>query len=105
MYSNIVQYLLIKDYVIHVDSSRGWVTVAGIRSTGLSCSLAISRYIAAALLPDHEPRDLPEMPAPRLTRAGDRVRIGDKLYTPTHPLTRLGLLGAKLPQTFLSAAL
>ena len=91
--------------MINVDSGRGWVTVAGIRSTGLSCSLAISRYIAAALLPDHRPRDLPEMPAPRLTPAGDQVQIGDKLYTPTHPLTRLGLLGATLPQTFLISAL
>ena len=82
--------------MIHVDSGRGWVTVAGIRSTGLTCSLAISRYITAALLPDHRPSELPEMPEPRLTHGGG-VTIGDKTYTPTHPLTRLGLLGAMLP--------
>ena len=73
-----------------------------VRSTGLSCSLAISQYVAAALVADYRPAAVPEMPAPRVTEDG-RVEIGGRVYTATHPLTRLGLLGLPLPQSFVTA--
>lgn len=85
-----------QDYCINIDLARGWVTVGGIRSTGLTCSLAISQYIAEAMVPNYTPATLPTMPNPQVE--GDMVRIGSKLYRPTHPLSRLGLLGAELPQ-------
>lgn len=87
-----------QDYCINIDMGRGWVTVGGIRSTGLTCSLAISQYIAEAMIPNYTPQQVPTMPHPQME--GDMVRIGTKLYRPTHPLTRLGLLGAPLPQEF-----
>ena len=39
-----------QDYCISFDLGRGWVTVASIRSTGLTCSLAISQYVARTIL-------------------------------------------------------
>ena len=68
------------------------------RSTGLTCSLAISQYIAESMVPNYTPATVPTMPDPKVER--DLVRIGSKLYRPTHPLSRLGLLGAALPQQF-----
>eukprot|EP00092_Neocalanus_flemingeri_P007384 GFUD01007972.1.p1 GENE.GFUD01007972.1~~GFUD01007972.1.p1 ORF type:complete len:416 (+),score=114.41 GFUD01007972.1:113-1360(+) len=91
-----------QDYCIDIDLARGWVTVGGIRSTGLTCSLAISQYIAEAMVPNYHPATLPTMPVPQVE--GDMVRIGSKLYRPTHPLCRLGLLGADLPQQFVKTA-
>eukprot|EP01102_Stenamoeba_stenopodia_P002073 TRINITY_DN1183_c0_g1_i2.p1 TRINITY_DN1183_c0_g1~~TRINITY_DN1183_c0_g1_i2.p1 ORF type:complete len:506 (+),score=134.56 TRINITY_DN1183_c0_g1_i2:259-1776(+) len=34
-----------KDYQINVDSEKGWITVAGIRSTGLTSALGIAQYV------------------------------------------------------------
>jgi len=87
-----------QDYCINIDLARGWVTVGGIRSTGLTCSLAISQYIAEAMISNYTPATLPTMPHPQVE--GDMVRIGSKLYRPTHPLSRIGLLGAALPQKY-----
>ena len=87
-----------QDYCIYLDTGRGWVTVAGIRSTGLTCSLAISQYVAEALVEDHQPAKIPLMPAP-LPGPGGQVDIGGRLYTPTHPLSRLGLVQGSLPQS------
>jgi len=89
-----------QDYVVRIQLDRGWITVGGIRSTGLTCSLALSQYIAKAVVPNYIPSTLPTMPQPQVE--GDKVRIGKKLYRPTHPLTRLGLLGADLPQKFVN---
>jgi len=83
------------DYQISFRPDRGWVTVGGIRSTGLTCSLAISRYVASTILPNHSPQPLPEMPPPAVL--GDKVLIGARVYKPTHPQTQLGLLGLPLP--------
>ena len=88
-----------QDYVIDIDAGHGWVTVAGIRSTGLTCSLAISQYIAMALIPNYTPNIIPKMPAP-VTNNDGTVKIGNKCYNPTHPLTKLGLLGKTLPEQF-----
>lgn len=35
-----------KDYQIHAQPDRRWITVAGIRSTGLTSSLGIAQYVA-----------------------------------------------------------
>jgi len=83
------------DYQISFRPDKGWVTVAGIRSTGLTCSLAISRYVASTILPDHRAQPLPEMPSPVVL--GDKVQIGTRIYKPSHPQTQLGLLGLPLP--------
>jgi len=91
-----------QDYCINIDMARGWVMVGGIRSTGLTCSLAISQYIAETMISNYTPATLPTMPTPQVE--GDMVRIGRKLYRPTHPLSRLGLLGAALPQKFVHLA-
>lgn len=91
-----------QDYVINIDAGHGWVRVAGIRSTGLTCSLAISQYIAEALIPNYSPNAIPKMPAPVLNQDGT-VKIGENNYNPTHPLTQLGLLGKPLPQQFLKS--
>ena len=40
-----------RDYQIIPRLDRGWVTVAGIRSTGLSASLGIAEHVAALLIP------------------------------------------------------
>jgi hypothetical protein len=46
---------------------------------------------------DFVPAAIPEMPRP-VPEGNNMVRIGGKLYTPTHPLSALGLLGIPLPQ-------
>ena len=74
----------------------------GCRSTGLTCSLALSQYIAKALVPNYTPANLPIMPHPKVE--AHMLKIGSKLYRPTHPLSRLGLLGADLPQQFVQLA-
>lgn len=40
-----------RDYQIIPRLERGWVTVAGIRSTGLSASLGIAEHVASLLIP------------------------------------------------------
>ena len=43
-----------QDYQIHFYPSEGYVTVGGIRSTGLSSSLGIAEYVVQGLLSDFE---------------------------------------------------
>ena len=93
-----------QDYSITFDLGRGWVRVAGIRSTGLTSSLAIAQYVASTIIKDYSPTSIPTMPEPEVETDG-RVRIGDKVYTPTHPLTRLGLLRDDLPQVSLRSTM
>merc|ERR1739836_235786 len=38
-----------RDYQISIDRDQGWVTVGGIRSTGLSACSAIGEYVADML--------------------------------------------------------
>ena len=64
--------------------------------------MAISQYIAETMIPNYTPATIPTMPDPKVE--GDMVRIGKKLYRPTHPLSRIGLLGAELPQKYLTRA-
>ena len=87
-----------QDYQLSVDWARCWVSVAGIRSTGLTCSLVLSRYLATTLVPSHTPAPLPVMPAPqRVPGRPEWLSIGGREYRVTHPITRHGLLGLPLP--------
>lgn len=63
-----------RDYVLRVDGANGWITVGGIRSTGLSASLGIGEWVAeqgSAVLgkpekarpPSDHDLDWPTMPA------------------------------------------
>ena len=93
-----------QDYCIRFELSRGWVRVASIRSTGLTCSLAIAQYVASTLIEDYRPALVPRMPEPVLEEGG-RMRIGRKVYRPTHPLTYLGLGVSQLPHRLLTSSL
>ena len=93
-----------QDYSITFDLGRGWVRVAGIRSTGLTCSLAIAQYVASTLIEDYTPALVPRMPEP-VVEEGGKVRIGEKVYRPTHPLTALGLGLSHLPHLLLTSSL
>ena len=93
-----------QDYCIKFDVGRGWVRVASIRSTGLTCSLAIAQYVAATLVENYRPAHVPRMPEP-VVEEGGRVRIGRKVYRPTHPLTSLGLGISDLPHPLLTSSL
>ncbi len=55
------------DYQIHHDAPRRYVCVGGIRSTGLTASLAIARHVVAML--DHAGLDLDP------TESGPRIRM------------------------------
>ncbi|OQS07345.1 FAD-dependent oxidoreductase [Thraustotheca clavata] len=39
-----------RDYQFNIDNSKHWITVAGIRSTGVTASLGIAEYVAETLL-------------------------------------------------------
>ena len=70
-----------KEYRIHHDPARHWVTVGGIRSTGLTASLGIAAHVAALLsLPAPAAHIPPHMPnlaehLPRDWQAADRGDI------------------------------
>lgn len=60
-----------RDYVLDADDGAGWITVGGIRSTGLSSSLGLGEWVARASgkilgkqvsLPKDEDLDWPQMP-------------------------------------------
>jgi len=80
-----------QDYCLNIQQHIGWITIAGIRSTGLTASLALSQYVCSKLLPGYKPSEVPELPTPVLE--GTRVRIGEESYLPTHPLSNLLLTG------------
>lgn len=62
-----------KDYQIDLDSTRNWITVGGIRSTGLSGALGIARHVFklySGAGNKHEPVRNPQLPtAPVLIEA------------------------------------
>jgi len=78
---------------------RRWVTVAGIRSTGVSACFGIARQVWRALAGELAavPRSLssrPRSPGPVawwLTPDGSAVVLDGAAYRVTHPLSRLGL--------------
>ena len=103
-----------RDYQIHVDYPRRWITCAGIRSTGLSASLGIGRHVnhllRCGLLPSisssqartvsasQEEITVRTTPLPPLSellkdfgeRGDGKVSINGHLYKVTHPITKNG---------------
>ena len=94
-----------------VTNRRHAITVGGIRSTGLTASLGISRHVVQCLLPTiisprvdesspstltHRLRSLTPLPnADELvkqyhTRGDGTIIVGGYVYKVTHPLTKMG---------------
>jgi len=100
-----------RDYQIHLHCLANFITVGGIRSTGLTASLGIGRHVVQCLLPavlPHAQRQLDgesssmmrlsPTPLPNVkelvdqyhARGDGKVDVGGHTYRVTHPLTRLG---------------
>ncbi|KAF0690001.1 Aste57867_18591 [Aphanomyces stellatus] len=97
-----------RDYQILVDAPRAWVTVAGIRSTGVTASLGIAAYVADAVttqLPHVTPKAkavvAPFRLPPLASLATERgvVVLGAHEHVVTHPLSRWGLAKLAKPTT------
>lgn len=97
-----------RDYQIQLKPSQRWLTVAGVRSTGLTASLGIGRYCLSLLIntgilvpkAKHTTitRPLPdvvELAREFRAQGCEFVRIDGWCYRVTHPLTRWGWAGAK----------
>ena len=73
-----------KDYFIDCHPAEGWITVGGIRSTGLSACLGIAKHVASFL------------PSLGLKNSSNPlvsgVRKADRDWKITHPITKFGLL-------------
>ncbi|XP_070542795.1 glycerol 3-phosphate dehydrogenase-like isoform X2 [Ptychodera flava] len=92
-----------KDYHIISNTERSWITVGGIRSTGVSASLAIAQHVREELLnkfhlkpSNQEERSFDASrqrvkPSFRVLPSG-HVEMNGYKYKITHPLSRLGLL-------------
>ncbi len=90
-----------RDYQIHLYPRKNWISVAGIRSTGLTASLGIGNHVVRNLRAILEsPEDTPAVkttPMPPISalvedfhkRKGS-VEINGFEYKVTHPLTKLG---------------
>ena len=83
-----------KDYVIEVLEDQNWITVSGIRSTGLTASLGIANYVSDLYgknfgkLPKKQPEQI-YTPVPNLTE--DRIRPylkGDEIICHCELVTR-----------------
>jgi glycerol-3-phosphate dehydrogenase len=99
-----------RDYQIHLYQRSNFITVGGIRSTGLTASLGIGRHVVQNLLPTILPTNdiLEEMPSSeelkrvaKLPDVKDLVKqyhergngtiiVDGYVYKVTHPLTKLG---------------
>mmetsp|Transcript_9021 Transcript_9021/g.20358 ORF Transcript_9021/g.20358 Transcript_9021/m.20358 type:complete len:491 (+) Transcript_9021:103-1575(+) len=96
-----------RDYQIHLHYPASFITVGGIRSTGLTASLGISRHVVQCLLPVIVPQPteksspsllLPPTPLPDVKelvdqyhkRGDGKIVVGGHVYKVTHSLTRMG---------------
>lgn len=100
-----------RDYQIRLHPRSSFITVGGIRSTGLTASLGIGRHVARCLLPavvprpsllqdggdgaQHPPRptplpDVKELAEQFRVRGDGTVLVAGRSYRVTHPLTRMG---------------
>lgn len=93
-----------RDYQIHAYPEKRWISAAGIRSTGLTASLGIGRYVVKSLLPtvvDAMPESqayYEDAPLPaavdmihEFNQRGDGfITLYGREYRVTHPLTALG---------------
>ncbi|XP_077988708.1 glycerol 3-phosphate dehydrogenase-like isoform X2 [Glandiceps talaboti] len=98
------------DYHLITHKNRSWITVGGIRSTGVSTSLAIAKHVADEMIntfqispekkhtQDSESQKSEVKGQVRSTAVSFRVLpngyidMGGHLYKITHPLSRLGLM-------------
>ncbi|XP_078367605.1 glycerol 3-phosphate dehydrogenase-like [Oculina patagonica] len=72
-----------KDYCIECQPENGWITVGGIRSTGLSACLGIAKHVAS-FLPSLGFEKPNKPPRSGLLKADNNWKI-------THPITKFGL--------------
>ena len=72
-----------KDYCIDCHPAEGWITVGGIRSTGLSACLGIAKHVAS-FLPSLGLQHSNYPPVSGVIKA-------DKDWKVTHPITKFGL--------------
>jgi len=96
-----------RDYQIHLHYPAKFITVGGIRSTGLTASLGIGRHVVQTLLsplipkPEHfmtsthplKPTPLPdvvELVRDYHARSDGTIAIHGHSYKVTHPLTKMG---------------
>lgn len=95
-----------RDYQIHLYHAAKFVTVGGIRSTGLTASLGIGRHVVQCILPQlnlptptcHLQKQLAPTPLPDVadlveqyhSRHDGTIEIDGNSYKVTHPLTKLG---------------
>ena len=93
-----------RDYQIHVDPPKALIAATGIRSTGLTASLGISRYVSNQIKyligesSNFDPLSTKTTPLPNLeslvnefrSREDGCVTIGGNLYKVTHPVTKFG---------------
>lgn len=95
------------DYNIIFDNNNTWATVGAIRSTGLTASRAIAQFVAQKMYPNYSDvsklKDI-EMPQPIMTEDG-KWRIGEYIFSPTHPLSKLGGNGAPKLRRIIRSAL
>eukprot|EP00873_Tetraselmis_striata_P035637 jgi/Tetstr1/455901/TSEL_042682.t1 len=75
-----------EDYQIYASPARSWITVAGIRSTGLSASLGIGEYVNS-LYEIHFGREVDGDSAPRRPSRERKQVPPDEAVT--HPVARL----------------
>lgn len=73
-----------KDYCIECQPDKGWITVGGIRSTGLSACLGIAKHVAS-FLPSLGFDNTNYLSTSGLVKADQDWKI-------THPITKFGLL-------------
>lgn len=99
-----------RDYQIHLLPSANFITVGGVRSTGLTANLGISRHVVQCLLPAIVPRsvgddsllfasmsksptplpDVKELVDQYHERGDGTIEVGGYEYKVTHPLTKMG---------------
>ena len=96
-----------RDYQIHLHYPANFITVGGIRSTGLTACLGIGRHVVQCLLPTIIPQqevdesiqqqlyptplpDVKELVQQYNERGDGTVLVGGHVYKVTHPLTRMG---------------
>jgi len=93
-----------RDYQIHAYPDKCWISAAGIRSTGLTASLGIGRYVVKSLLPilldvqSEAGTYFDDAPLPaavdlihEFNERGDGcIALYGREYRVTHPLTALG---------------
>ena len=97
-YSGIRPATEFSDYQIHHDDAKHWITVGGIRSTGLSASSGIGEYVADMISDQIHNPQIQEEPIPSLDTLcksfneedGTTIVYG-KPQKVTHPISSFGM--------------